>query len=387
MRYKHLVTGVGIPALATLAHVITVSQPVPAALRWTVLAAMLASWGYYVWIRERGLAQSADQSAGEAALLDELAETGRSELSLAEAEVERVSTLINDAVAKLTSSFNDINALVREQGGQVRGIVQAGDNGSANVSGFASSVGDLMTHMVGVLADGSQRSTDTVTRIDAMAQHLDGIFALLEDVKSIADQTNLLALNAAIEAARAGEAGRGFAVVAEEVRSLSERSAVFNEQIRKLVTSSREAIANVSDTVGDMASRNQEASQQARSRADGLVRDIEGLNKTLSEALGEVSASSQRIDQAAQVAVRSLQFEDIATQALGAARRHLERVRLMGDNAGELRTPGIAGASREERVQRRATRERIAEQADEWREPPHNPVSQVSVAPGNVELF
>src|SRR3546814_6363889 len=94
-----------------------------------------------------------------------------------------------------------------------------------------------------------------------MGKHLDAIFDLLGDVKTIADQTNLLALNAAIEAARAGEAGRGFAVVAEEVRSLSERSTNFNEQIRKLVSVSKDAIAKVRDTVGDMATRDSSVSR------------------------------------------------------------------------------------------------------------------------------
>src|SRR3546814_2120216 len=99
-----------------------------------------------------------------------------------------------------------------------------------------------------------------------MVKHLDAIFDLLGDVKTIADQTNLLALNAAIEAARAGEAGRGFAVVAEEVRSLSERSTNFNEQIRKLVSVSKDAIAKVRDTVGDMATRDSSVSSGAQDR-------------------------------------------------------------------------------------------------------------------------
>src|SRR3546814_20416939 len=89
-----------------------------------------------------------------------------------------------------------------------------------------------MSGLADALGQVSRQSVTTVGQIDEMVKHLDAIFDLLGDVKTIADQTNLLALNAAIEAARAGEAGRGFAVVAEEVRSVAESSTNFNEQIR-----------------------------------------------------------------------------------------------------------------------------------------------------------
>ncbi len=57
-------------------------------------------------------------------------------------------------------------------------------------------------------------------------------------IMNISNQTNLLALNASIEAARAGEAGKGFAVVAEEVR--------------KLATSSTEAVEKITNSLGGM---------------------------------------------------------------------------------------------------------------------------------------
>src|SRR5690606_41765735 len=99
-----------------------------------------------------------------------------------------------------------------------------------------------MEQLVEALEQVAGQSTTTVQHIDQMAQHLDGIFALLEDVKSIADQTNLLALNAAIEAARAGEAGRGLAVGADEARHLSERATTAHAQLRKLAHRSKDAI-------------------------------------------------------------------------------------------------------------------------------------------------
>src|SRR3546814_17142084 len=111
-----------------------------------------------------------------------------------------------------------------------------------------------------------------------MVKHLDAIFDLLGDVKTIADQTNLLALNAAIEAALAGDAGRGFAVVPEEVRSLSERSTNFNEQIRKLVSVSKAATAQVRDNVGDLARRVSSVSIGAQDAGNSLLGQLAANN-------------------------------------------------------------------------------------------------------------
>ncbi len=83
------------------------------------------------------------------------------------------------------------NRKSRQQSQALSRIVdRAGDEGNAglDVARFAQHASHRMEQLE-ALEQVSGQSSTTVQHIDQMAQHLDGIFALLEDVKSIADQT------------------------------------------------------------------------------------------------------------------------------------------------------------------------------------------------------
>ncbi len=355
-------------------------------------------------------------------------------------EIERVSRLLREAIRDLTGAFSRMNDQSQRQAhavSQVLSQTSRAGNG-LDIRQFAQRAGSLMENLVDTMSQATRQSAASVQRIDSMVKHLDAIFELLGDVKTIADQTNLLALNAAIEAARAGEAGRGFAVVAEEVRNLSERSTSFNEQIRKLVFSSKDAVAQVRETVGEMASRDSDTTDRARQEVARLLADMENLNGLLNDGMREVSGAGEQIREVVGQAVRCLQFEDIATQALGSAARHAGRLESVGLDA--LRVAS-GDAPESASVAEAPARARIAAQAQapaavpprpmpspraamtaaapveassapiraaaapapalngngasglngkdhhDWRAPAHKPVAQENLDAGSVELF
>ncbi len=364
----------------------------PDAVRWGALVAMTAAWLGFAWsVRQPGGRDEA-MLREQTRLLDDLRNFVGVEMQGSRSEIERTRTLIRESVAKLGTSFEAVNRKSREQSDVVARIIDRTDGergGGMDVSRFALQASQQMEQLVEALEAVSGQSGVTVTHIDAMAEHLDGIFALLEDVKSIADQTNLLALNAAIEAARAGEAGRGFAVVADEVRNLSERSTAFNEQIRKLAHSSKDSIARVRDTVSQMASRDLDRSRVARVEAAAMLERVDGINRGLGNGMREIADCGRSIDGSVAEAVRSLQFEDIATQALGAATLHLDRLGAINREATALHQL-LHRSDRSESELRQALGQlgqRIAQMRSEWERPPHKPVMQQSMDAGSVELF
>jgi len=393
---NRLIKMFALPLALTGLYLLMLAGGAPSFAANAALAAMVGGWLWRGWqdgsrllALEDAEAKRADAVGRHHRLLEELRGGLSDEMRGVTGEVERVRGLVRDAVSQLTASFEELNRQSRVQEQAVSRIINRAGNGedadAVSIRKFSKAVTTLMGSLVDVLSQVSSQSSATVSNIDDMVKHLDAIFELLGDVKSIADQTNLLALNAAIEAARAGEAGRGFAVVAEEVRNLSERSTSFNEQIRKLVFSSKEAVAKVRDTVGNMATRDVSMSLHAKEEVGRLMGQVEDINGAYNEGIRDVSTASQKINEAVSMAVRCMQFDDIATQALGAADRHIRRLNAIGTEAGNLRIVLDGGEMQRPEVPRLIESAPVAH--EDWRQPAHKPVSQLSMDSGGVELF
>lgn len=431
-----------IPSAATAAHVAMQIGGAPASVTIGGAAIALGGWAWACWrladrahAAEAMLQAQSSRQVEHRRVLDELRAGLTQESIGVQKEVERVQALLREAIRDLSGAFGRMNEHAQRQAQAVSGVLtQTGRGGGAlDVRQFAQRAGTLMENLVGTMTEASRHSVTSVQRIDAMVKHLDAIFELLGDMKTIADQTNLLALNAAIEAARAGEAGRGFAVVAEEVRNLSERSTNFNEQIRKLVFSSKDAVAQVRETVGHVANRDSDTTDRAKLEVTRWMSDMEALNQHLNEAMSAVSASGEQIRTAVGQAVRCLQFEDIATQALGSAVRHAGRIDAVNAETVRLQSlvesgpvahvaPAPAARSWSPPAQMAATVAMAAPAAvmaapiqyqspapavaaspapasssgggvnghhngSDWRTPVHKPVAQENMQAGDVELF
>lgn len=364
------------------------------------LTVLVAGWALHFWLlhRQADASRSRDREQARAldlhrSMLDELRSGLVNESAGVQQEVERVRVLVEEAARTLGQSFDTMTRQAQMQEQAVSKILSRAEGGASpgvDVRSFAQSASQLMESLVEVLAGVSRDSAGSVQHIDAMVRHLDAIFEVLGQVRTIADQTNLLALNAAIEAARAGDAGRGFAVVAEEVRSLSDRSASFNEQIRKLVYSSKDAIAKVRAVVGAMAERDQGASQQARNEFSRLLLRVEEINGVVAGSAREVSAAGEQIGGAVAQAVRCMQFEDITAQALGSVTQHMQRLQQIGQEVGALKlrleqsgVPDVPSAVLPPTPAAPAPTTGVVD----WRQPQHNPVAQRSLQSGTVELF
>lgn len=307
-------------------------------------------------------------------------------------EIDRVRVLVREAVEQLGESFAKMHALSQHQGEEVmRGLETSddADDPETRMETLAQRSAEVLDKLVNLLVSVSRQSVQTVHHTEDMMSHLDGIFALLEDSKSLAEQTNLLALNASIEAARAGEAGRGFAVVAEEVRSLSKRSASFNGQIREKVKNAREAVSRVQETVNDMASQDMSLTISEKERINGLFTKANNdLSESLAKRLTTLSSLGKEMEHAVADAVRCLQFEDISTQALDAADRNLDYLKKIRQELAQEASANPmleVGAGTELRFTRLS--ERVHSLREEWDRSKHKAVSQHSMEQGGVELF
>ncbi len=165
-------------------------------------------------------------------------------------------------------------------------------------------------------ADNSRAEMDTmVTAMEKISDSSAKMGNIISEIEAIASQTNLLSLNASIEAARAGEAGRGFAIVAEQIRQLAEQSSKAAVDIRELIESTLEEIADGNKAV-------ERASGSIKNVVSG-VKQIAESSKSLSAMVESQTATMRQAEQGVSQISEVIQNNSAAAQESSATSEQL----------------------------------------------------------------
>lgn len=263
------------------------------------------------------------------------------EFKVITAKVNVMAQIVSDAVQGLSSSFTTLSNESTSQEKLVHEIIEElqESNGAENQKGFIEETREVLEYFVENITEVSRGGMTMVYTVDDIEKQMETVNQLLSEISGIADQTNLLALNAAIEAARAGEAGRGFAVVADEVRELSKNSNNLNDKIREVVEQSKGNISKAKQMVGEIAGKDMSVAMQHKIRVDEMLTSMKEKNEYINSKLETVQVITKNVEQGVNVAVRSLQFEDIARQQCEQLNAH---VLLVDDLVNETKNKLIA---------------------------------------------
>lgn len=378
---------------------------------WTILAIIVPAvfWLISSLQREAAIQDEQQQAKNEQhkfssreldALQQQLSSLTQSELESAREEIAAVNTQVSTAVQKLNTSFHGLNDNTRQQEQVLLSLIErmtltnmGSDDGEVefqSLEEFAGEMSKIIEYFIAQVLATSQESMTMVHKIDDMAAKMGEVEALVGDVRTIADQTNLLALNAAIEAARAGEAGRGFAVVADEVRKLSQNSNDFSDQISEVVDTALANIDEAKEIVGKMASKDMSMAIDSKARVDRMLAEVNNLSEFLSDKLGEASGVTESITENVNLAVMSLQFEDMAAQLM----RHVEKRLMLLHEVNQQGWQKLCGLKDSDTrngqpIDREiaALKQDLQQMSDRFESLMHKPVDTAGEEQGGVDLF
>lgn len=328
---------VGVSAAA--AYVISGHVTVP--LRNTATAAPIT---YYVGDELEELTAACRRFFDDGRAFDEKTGLVAEELSGEAARVRESLTEQASIAAEQASAISQTSVTMKELAGTVKQTAARAEEISGRVD---SSAGLIMTardqisantDRIGTLAEEAQTAAKLAVTLNESARRMDDIVVLVND---LAEQSTVLALNAAIEAAKAGEFGRGFAAVAREVKNLAGSSKEGTEEIRKVlhdirdgtvktVTSARASaeqssilregaaktkslVEEIVPLVDEMGRTSKQIAASARQQSLGLEQvttAVENINEAAAEALGQVNAVRDAVDNIARISSRLAEEAD-----------------------------------------------------------------------------
>jgi len=132
-----------------------------------------------------------------------------------------------------------------------------------------------------------------------------------------------------------------------------------------------------------MASRDMNETITAKEKVGKLLNDITSMNDFLSSRVEDVGSVVQQVSQSVGNAVRCLQFEDISSQAIGAAEKHIEH----SIEVNKKLTLTLNNDTTDQDIQQvlHHMQSIIHELTEQWKEEGEKAVLQESMNEGEVE--
>jgi len=256
---------------------------------------------------------------------------------LGEAQIE-LQKQVEQATESLNHTLNSIQTVAT--------ATEELDASSQSIAAQVQSSDDIAQNAI----EQSRRSQETVNSLEASAQEIASVVAL---VQNIASQTRLLALNATIEAARAGEAGKGFAVVAQEVKNLAAETEKAIDQVNmqsgqirdataravheiemtnQLIQQIGESVGSISEAVEQQTAATTEISSSAASVSDSTAH-VDDSMKDVSERNMSAQSMTRKVSNISKNVIRDVSglrgsMTLLLRTSYAGNRRHSERVPL-----------------------------------------------------------
>ena len=309
-------------------------------------------------------------------------------------EDAQIRALVQDAVKKLSVSFNGLRQQSEQQSELVSGLTSSMDEisseeekdgaGRVNIREFVAETTKILHAFVEHIVTVSRQSMAMVHYVDDISSQMAQVEKHLGKINSIAELTKVLSLNARIVAARSGKAGSAFSVVAAEVRKLAEASREVSREISGVVEETGSNIRAVKDVVKEMASKDMSFAMEAKSKVDTMMIEVSEMDRYTGEVLQKVSQITGEIGHNVGLAILSLQFEDMVTQWP----QGMDRQVTAAENFTQIFDLEMLmndDIPKEERLA--LAQERLLEQQQRFDATSHKPVMQDNMDEGDIELF
>ncbi len=267
-------------------------------------------------------------------------------LSSSSSTLFNVSKQLSDGAENMSSRANTVAAATEEMSSNMNSVAAASEQASTNVNMVATATEEMTATVKdiagssekarGITEDAVEKAKSASTKVSELGLAATQISKVTEAITEISEQTNLLALNATIEAARAGEAGKGFAVVANEIKDLAKQTADATQDIKSKVdgiqTSTSgtvkeiEQITTVIDSVNEIVSSIAKAVEEQATTTQDIAENVTQASQGIQEVNENVSQTSM---------VSSEIAKDIS-QVSGGTAEISDSSSQVSDNAGDL---------------------------------------------------